>query len=146
MANEAISSAPDAGPFNPLWRVPIAVPGNTSPASTSAGMFQGPSISGTGITGNALLGTLPANTWPLRLLLRDKNRIGGASVGLGTILGAADILPLQTVPASGTYSLTVDIPSFFEGSFADGTPQPVYITSSGGGTSISAQLDYEPGP
>ena len=105
-----------------------------------------PSLSAAGVTGNQLLGTLPANSWPLRLLLRDLNGVGGATISLGTTLGASDILSPRTVPATGIFSLTVDITSFSVGSFLHNAAQPVYITSSGGGNSITAQLDYEPGP
>lgn len=97
------------------------------------------------VTGNALLGSLPANSWLLRLLLRDANGVG-ANVGLGITLGGTEILGLQEVPDSGTFSLTVDITSFSIGSFAAGVTTPIFITSSGGGSSIKAQLDYEPGP
>src|ERR1700691_3877400 len=64
-----------------------------------------------GVTTNQPMGLLPANSWLLRLLLRDENKVGG-NIGLGTALGQTDILSLQEVPDSGTYSLTVDITSF----------------------------------
>jgi len=103
------------------------------------------SLIGSGITGDAFLGTLPADSWLLRLLLRDNAGVGG-DVGLGTTSGATNILSPKTVPSSGTYTLTVDVTAFASGSFASGVPQPVYVTTSGGGSSFTAQLDYELGP
>lgn len=38
--NVKISQAPDAGPFNPAWRIPVAIPGDSRPYSTDAGALQ----------------------------------------------------------------------------------------------------------
>lgn len=112
-------------------------------AILASGGSQNLSLSG--ITGNVFLGALPENSWLLRLLIRDNNHFGGM-IGLGTALGAVNILPLQAVVAAGTYSLTVDASTFSVGSFASGATPSIYVTTTGGGSSFTVQLDYEGGP
>lgn len=102
------------------------------------------SLKTSGVTSNILLGVLPANSWLLRLLVRDINQAGGM-VGLGKTLGATDILSLQDITGP-YYSLTVDITGFAEGSFANGATPSIYLTLSGAGMSLTPQLDYELGP
>lgn len=113
-------------------------------AILAAGGGSGLSLFVSGITSNRLLGVLPANSWLLRLLIRDINEVGG-TIALGTTLGATDILVPQTVTGP-YYSLTVDITGFQSGSFANGAIPSIYVTRSGAGSSFSVQLDYELGP
>jgi hypothetical protein len=96
-----------------------------------------------GITANASLGTVPAASYLLRLLLSET--AGHATnVSLGTSLGASDILTPTPLPASDR--ITVDVlTTFLLGSFA--ASQAIFVTLSTIGTaSVDAQLDYEVGP
>lgn len=87
-------------------------------------------------------GTLPANSFLLRLLLHET--AGHAvNISLGTTSGASDVLAAQSLSANGT--LIIDIAGFdirwFSGS------QAIFITSaSWGSASVNAQLDYEVAP
>lgn len=114
---------------------------NTALASCSAGGFT--ALTATGITANAQLGSvsLPANGSLGPILIIDETAGASATVSIGTTLGASDVLPTQpSVPGHG--SLTVDITSFSKGWFSATSPQPLYVTTSGGGSSLKVTLYY----
>lgn len=105
----------------------------------------------TGISSNAtgLLGSVAANGFMLRVLLRNTTAIA-VNITVGTTSGGSDVAPnagagTLTVPASG--ALLVDIGSFLKGWFSATAAQPVWLASaSWGGAVLNAQLDYEKGP
>lgn len=114
---------------------------NAALASCSGGGLA--SLTGTGITANAQLGTaaLPANGSLGPMLVIDE--LGGhtATISIGTTLGASDVLSTTpTIPANG--SLTVDITNFSKGWFSATVPQLLYVTTSGGGSSLKVALYY----
>ena len=115
-------------------------PGESGPPGVA------PNLSVTSFTESGQLGVLPANSWILRLLLRN-NTTTAVSVTIGTTLGGDDVLTTpQPVPTTGAKSLTVDITEFEIGSFPVGQTQTLYLTLSNNASSVNAQLDYEPGP
>lgn len=103
-----------------------------------------PSLGGT-FNQSGQLGVLPANSWLLRLLLRN-NTTTAVNASVGTTLGASDVLAATAVPTTNAKSITVDITSFAIGSFPAGETQTLYLTLSNNASSVNAQLDYEPGP
>ena len=104
-----------------------------------------------GITSNAtgLIGSVPANGYILRALLRNTTA-NAVNVTFGTTTGAADVAPTPaagtlTVPANGT--LVVDVGSLLKPWFSTSTSQAVWLASaSWGGASVNAQLFYIKGP
>jgi hypothetical protein len=113
---------------------------NAALASCSAGVT---SLSASGITANAQLGSvaLPANGSLGPMMVIDETGGQPATVSIGTTLGASDVVPTQPpVPANG--SLTVDITAFSKGWFSGTTPQLLYVTTSGGGSSLHVTLYY----
>lgn len=114
---------------------------NAALASCSGGGLA--SLTGTGITANAQLGAaaLPANGSLGPMLVIDELGGAPATVSIGSTLGASDVLPAQPpVPANG--ELTVDITAFSKGWFSATVPQLLYVTTSGGGSSLKVTLYY----
>jgi hypothetical protein len=112
-----------------------------------AAVLLAPSMIAIGVTANALFGPFPARSYIDRLLLRN-NGTQSVNVGIGTTLGATDVLnPAvpNTVNAGGT--LTVDLAAFSEGSFPAIATQLLYLTFVGtAGYSIDATLIWHKGP
>jgi hypothetical protein len=100
------------------------------------------SLYASGITSNSLLGILPANGFLGPMLLLENSGSASVVVSVGTTSGASDVLAARPPIAAGG-SLTVDIAEFTKGSFPPFTsPQALYVTTSGGGSSITAELFY----
>lgn len=98
------------------------------------------SLIGAAIGANALLGILPANGFLGPLLLLHETAGHAATVAIGTALGQSDVLAPQNVAASGT--LTVNLTGFSLGWFSSTLTQTLFLTITGAGAVINAQLFY----
>lgn len=106
----------------------------------------GSSLSVVGLTASGRFGTgqIPANGFVLYALLREVNG-DGVSLGIGSMPGETDVLPLQSIAGHGT--LTVAITAFSKGWFSATVPQTLYLSSPNwNGAAINALLVFQVGP
>jgi hypothetical protein len=98
------------------------------------------------VTANAGFGTLPPRAYIDKLLLRE-NGNHAVAVGIGTTLGATNVLDTAYGPLTANGTLTVDVTAFTMGSFPAIAVQPLFLTFVGAaGYSVNASLIWKRGP
>jgi hypothetical protein len=111
------------------------------PFGKSGGSGGFPSLFAPAVVANAELGVVPPNAFLGPMLLLEETAGEPATISVGTTLGASDVVSVQPpVAANGT--LIVPIGSFSKGWFSASLSQPLYLTTSAGGSSIKATLFY----
>lgn len=109
-------------------------------ANLGAGGFGSLTALGVAVSGAFGGSALPANSYLGPLLLLRETAGHAATVAIGTALGGNDVLPAVNVSASST--ITVDVTAFSKGWFSSTATQTLFLTITGAGAVINAQLFY----